>query len=102
MTFEERTIGRVAVLVFAGGVDGDLARRGWSGRMAPLLRLPGVARRGMTGADVHLFTDESGAARARVGPGVRVHLQRGASFGERLDGAVEALAAAGYERVVIV
>jgi len=90
---------RTAVLVFADATSNDLARRGWGGALAPLLRLPRFAARGVPGCDVHLFTNERSGERPSRD---RVHPQHGDTFAERLKNAVDALASLGYERVVIV
>lgn len=93
---------RTAVLIFADAQQRDLRRRGLSSRHAALLSLPRLQE--LSGrADLHWFTD----AAARSNPvaqrsGVSVRKQRGNSFGERLENAVEELARDGYERVVIV
>ncbi len=77
-------MGKAAVLIFADAVERDLSRRRWPSQLAPLLALPDV---GGAGADVHVFTPDR---------------QRGRTFGRRLSNAVADLAAAGYERIVIV
>ena len=77
-------MGKAAVLIFADAVERDLSRRRWPSQLAPLLALPDV---GGAGADVHRFTPDR---------------QRGRTFGRRLSNAVADLAAAGYERIVIV
>lgn len=93
---------RTAVLIFADAQQRDLRRRGLSSCHAALLSVPRLQE--LSGrADLHWFTDA--AARSNPvaqGSGVSVHKQRGHSFGERLENAVEDLTRDGYERVVIV
>src|SRR5690242_11179082 len=81
-----KSIARRAVLVFADSLAKDLSRRGWSRKLATLLRVPEFDSV-QIGADVHVFT----ASR-----------QRGTSFEEKLSNAVEDLANDGYDQIVIV
>jgi glycosyltransferase A (GT-A) superfamily protein (DUF2064 family) len=85
------------VLVFASDLASDLSHRHLPNRLAPLLAIPHFAPV-QVGADVHLFTTRHVSASDEV----TVHKQRGRSFGERLENAVETLALRGYDRIVIV
>lgn len=93
---------RTAVLIFADAQQRDLRRRGLSSRHASLVSLPRLQE--LSGrADLHWFTDASPCSNPFAQrSGVSVHKQRGNSFGERLDNAVEELARDGYERIVVV
>lgn len=92
---------RTAVLIFADAQQRDLRRRGLSSRHAGLLSLPRLAE--LSGrADLHWFTDALTQNPVAQRHGVVVHQQRGRSFGERLENAVEELTRAGYQRIVIV
>lgn len=91
---------RQAVLVFSNVATLDRARRGWPRAFEQLLEcndLPSWARLGF---DVHVFTSPGFAATG--GPLPFVHCQQGASFGDRLQNAVQTLSDLGYGRVVIV
>jgi glycosyltransferase A (GT-A) superfamily protein (DUF2064 family) len=93
---------RTAVLIFADAQQRDLRRRGLSSRHASLVSLPRLQELSDR-ADLHWFTD----AAARSNPvaqrqDVLLHKQRGNSFGERLENAVDDLAREGYDRIVIV
>jgi len=87
---------RVAILIFAENRQRDLRRKGFSSRFSPLLSLPALSA---AGADLHWFSNNTSEIAERD---VRVHRQRGRSFGQRLENAVNDLAAEGYDRVVIV
>jgi glycosyltransferase A (GT-A) superfamily protein (DUF2064 family) len=88
---------RSAVLVFASDLASHLSHRQLPHRLAPLLTIPRLAHHELR-ADVHLFT-----TRRLLGDANHlVHSQRGRSFGERLENAVETLARSGYERIVVV
>ena len=86
---------KAAVLIFADAVARDLSRRQWPAALTALLPLPDVTA---AGADVHLFT----TGPVLCDPSVEVHRQRGRTFGRRLENAVADLAAAGYEKIVII
>ncbi len=53
----------------------------------------------MKAADVHLFTSGKFAVRR---PGFHSHPQRGGTFAERLEAAIEEIAHLGYEEIVLV
>lgn len=86
-----------AVLVFADPIGLDLSRRRLPRSLRPLLSLRRLGA-GEIGADFHLFT--SGGTVAL--PGFVSHVQRGATFAQRLEAATEELARLGYEKIVIV
>jgi hypothetical protein len=93
---------RQALLIFANPVTIDCEQRKWP---APFQRLFNTGRlSGLTTpeTDVHLFTSVQPPA-SKSGS-CTVHLQKyiGTSFGERLESAVECLAALGYRKIVIV
>lgn len=85
-----------AILIFADNLGADLARRGLP-RATEQLLLPENTITRFPGADVHLFT--SGAAASAK---LRVHAQSGVSFGDRLENALETLAAQGYQEIVAI
>ncbi len=88
---------RKAILVFADSVGLDLARRRLPQALRPLFG-PLALEQTEAGADVHVFS----TAGAGSGPGYTFRRQRGRSFAERLETAVEEVAALGYEEIVIV
>jgi len=100
----ERMVARSAqaLLVFADPAAIDCQRRKWPLPFQQLFntrRFTGLATEEI---DVHIFTSvEPSASKGRS---YTVHLQRytGASFGERLEDAVEQLATLGYRKIVIV
>ncbi len=94
------TSGRHAVLVFANAAVLDCAHRGWPRALAPLLKCNDFSSWSNLGFDVHVFTT-IGADGACATPST-VHGQRGDSFGERLENAVETLSDLRYTKVVIV
>lgn len=87
---------RRAVLIFADNLGVDLARRRLPRAAQQLFRSHESAAR-VSGADVHLFTSASAA-----GDRPRVHAQTGASFAERLENALDVLAARGYDEIVTI
>lgn len=91
---------RRALLVFADTPDADCRRRGWPAGFRILLETHNFGFDRKESFDSHLFT--SYGLRRRVPPSVQVHFQEGASFGQRLENAVETLANLGYEEIVIV
>ena len=95
--FQVEPKARCALLVFASDLASDLSHRHLPNRLAPLLAIPRFAP-AEVGGDVHLFTTR----RTSANENVTVHSQRGRSFGERLENAVETLALRGYDRIVIV
>jgi uncharacterized protein DUF2064 len=89
-----------ALLIFGDSANTDCKRRGWPNSFRILLetQVLGFGRR--TGCDVHLFTSHGSH---HVVPALcPVHHQEGASFGQRLEHAVEQLARIGYQEIVIV
>ena len=99
---------RVAVLIFAEAQQRDLRRRGLPSRASNLLALPRLDDISAS-ADVHWFCDrpfEPPVERPRDAPLAAsqqfiVHRQRGRTFAQRLENAVDDLAQAGYEKIVI-
>lgn len=91
---------RHAVLVFANAAVLDCAHRGWPRALLPLLQCNDFSSWSNLGFDVHVFTS-LGSDAACATPNT-VHGQRGDSFGERLENAVETLSDLGYAKVVIV
>src|SRR5260370_10561738 len=94
------TSDRHAVLVFADAAVLDCAHRGWPRALAPLLKCNDYSSWSNLGFDVHVFTTVGSDAPCAT-PGT-VHAQRGDSFGERLEDAVETLSDLRYTKVVIV
>ena len=91
---------RRALLIFADAAHMDCRRRGWPSAFGQLLEIRDVSSYDGQGFALHLFT--SPAFRRPMPPSFAVHFQRGASFGERLENAVESLAHLGYQDIVIV
>jgi 2-phospho-L-lactate guanylyltransferase (CobY/MobA/RfbA family) len=93
---------RQALLIFANPATIDCEQRKWPASFQRLFntgRLSGLAN---PETDVHIFTAvEPPASRSSS---YTVHLQRytGASFGERLENAIERLATLGYQKIVVV
>lgn len=92
--------GRRALLIFADSSHTDCKRRGWPSAFRILLDTQSFLREGIPGFDLHLFTSRT--FHRGIAPSIRVHFQEGASFGQRLENAIESLTVAGYEEIVIV
>jgi hypothetical protein len=88
---------RRAILVFANPLGLDLSRLRLPPVLRPLLSLRRLEAAAIT-ADFHLFT----SGRSDAPPGFHLHAQRGASFGERLDLALEEISNLGYDEIVVV
>lgn len=91
---------RRTVLVFARAPALDLCRRRWPKNFGILFRSVSAEIGGAERADVHYFVTPGFSP-----PGVaalRVHSQAGATFGERLENAIESLARCGYDAIVVV
>lgn len=91
---------RRALLIFADSAHIDCKRRGWHVAFRILLETQGFLQEGIPEVDLHLFT--SRASHREMSPSVQLHFQEGASFGQRLENAIESLATLGYEEIVIV
>ena len=91
---------RKALLVFADAVPLDLCRRKWPKNFQSLLRLLPLNSGWLEGVDLHFFS--SLGLVCPSGCTTYLHGQRGASFGERLENAIEVLAGRGYGEIVIV
>ncbi len=89
-----------ALLIFADSGHTDCKRRGWPYAFRILLETQGLGFGERTGCDLHVFTTRD--SHRVVPPSCQVHQQAGASFGERLDHAIEHLAGIGYQEIVIV
>ena len=89
-----------ALLIFAASPHVDCKRRGWPSIFRILLEMQGLGFGERTECDVHLFT--SPEFHRMVPPSCQVHHQEGASFGSRLEHAIEYLAGIGYQEIVIV
>ncbi|HEX3816954.1 MAG TPA: DUF2064 domain-containing protein [Chthoniobacterales bacterium] len=90
---------RKAVLIFAEATGLDLSRRRFPRALQSLLALPDLAGTN-AGTDFHLFT--SGRGTTAAFPGLICHEQRGTTFAQRLEAAVEEIASLGYDEVVLV
>jgi glycosyltransferase A (GT-A) superfamily protein (DUF2064 family) len=91
-----------ALLVFANPVTVDCERRKWPVSFQQLFNTRSVSALVTPETDVHVFTSvELFASKSHA---CTVHLQKytGATFGERLEHAVEQLAGLGYSKIVIV
>jgi glycosyltransferase A (GT-A) superfamily protein (DUF2064 family) len=91
-----------ALLVFADPAAIDCQRRKWPLPFQRLFNTERFAGLATDETDVHIFT--SAEPSALKGRPYTVHLQRysGATFGKRLEDAVEHLATLGYRKIVIV
>jgi glycosyltransferase A (GT-A) superfamily protein (DUF2064 family) len=89
-----------ALLIFADSAHTDCKRRGWPARFRILLETQSFRFEERTGFDVHLFASR-GSHRLVSSP-LRVHLQEGVSFGQRLENAIECLSQLGYQEIVVV
>ncbi len=89
-----------ALLIFADSAHTDCKRRGWPSTFRILLETQGLSFERQTGCDVHVFTSRD--SHRMVPPSCRVHHQAGASFGQRLEHAIEDLVRIGYQEIVIV
>lgn len=87
---------RRAVLIFAENAGLDLNHRKFPRALHSLLKLPALANVGAV--DAHLFTSSllDGSAAGRV------HRQKGSSFRERFENAIETLSAMGYDEIVAI
>lgn len=90
---------RKALLLFADSPHADCRRRGWPVAFHSLLGTNHLRFQLSETFDAHLFTS-AGASR-RHGS-FDVHVQQGASFGERLENAISTLVRLGYREIVIV
>ncbi len=91
---------RRALLIFADSAHTDCKRRGWPSTFRILLETQGFTFEENPGFDLHLFT--SRGFHRLVSSSLQVHFQEGASFGQRLENAIESLARLGYQEIVIV
>jgi uncharacterized protein len=89
-----------ALLIFADPPHTDCKRRGWPNSFRKLMETQSFTFGENHGFDLHLFT--SRGFHGSFSSFLRVHLQEGASFGQRLENAVEFLASQGYQEIVIV
>jgi hypothetical protein len=89
-----------ALLIFADSAHTDCKRRGWPSAFRILLETQGFEVEENPGIDLHLFTTRG--SQGPVSSCLRVHLQEGTTFGQRLENAIEALARIGYQEIVIV
>lgn len=91
---------RRALLIFADSAYTDCKRRGWPSAFRILLETQRFSFEEDPGFDLHLFTSQG--FHRPVSSSLQVHVQEGASFGQRLENAVESLARLGYHEIVIV
>ena len=94
------SIQRRPLLIFADSAHTDCQRRGWPSAFRILLETQSFTFEENPGFDLHLFT--SRGAHRPGSSSLQVHFQEGASFGQRLENAIESLAGLGYEELVIV
>jgi uncharacterized protein DUF2064 len=91
---------RRALLIFADSAHSDCKHRGWPNAFRILLETQSLTFDESPGFDVHLFR---GRGVWRLVPSsVQVHFQEGASFGQKLETAIESLARLGYQEIVVV
>lgn len=91
---------RRALLIFADSAHADCKRRGWPSAFRILLETQSFLQEGIPSYDLHLFT--SRALYREISSSTQLHFQEGASFGQRLENAIESLTTLGYEEIVIV
>ncbi len=89
-----------ALLIFADSAHTDCQQRGWPVAFRVLLETQRFRFGEKRGVDVHFFTSQG--FRRMVPPSCQVHYQEGASFGQRLEHAIECLVGIGYREIVIV
>jgi glycosyltransferase A (GT-A) superfamily protein (DUF2064 family) len=89
-----------ALLIFVDSAHTDCKRRGWPSTFRILLETQNFTFEENPGFDLHLFT--SGEFHSLVSSSLQVHFQEGASFGQRLENAIECLARLGYQEIVVV
>jgi len=89
-----------ALLIFADSAHTDCKRRGWPCAFRILLETLNLSFEGNQGFDLHLFT--TGGFHRFASPSLQVHFQEGASFGQKLENAIESLTCLGYQEIVIV
>ena len=90
---------RRALLIFADSAHTDCKRHGWPAAFRSLLEANKLSFEQSDSFDPHLFTSAGAPPRAGT---FEVHVQQGASFGERLENAVATLVRLGYREIVIV
>src|SRR5260370_8195746 len=94
------SVERRALLIFADSAHTDCKRRGWHSAFRILLETQSFTFEENPDFDLHLFT--SRGFHRRVSSSLQVHFQEGASFGQRLENAMETPARLGYQEIVIV
>jgi len=94
------SVERRALLIFADSAHTDCKRRGWPSAFRILLETQSFTFEENPDFDLHLFT--SRGFHRRVSSSLQVHFQEGASFGQRLENAMETPARLGYQEIVIV
>jgi glycosyltransferase A (GT-A) superfamily protein (DUF2064 family) len=93
-----------AILVFSANPRKDLVHRGLSRKFSGLLQIPSLTAQVTREADVHLFTaDEDGPPSRKLSGSdyASIHFQKGASFAERLNCAIDELVLSGYRQIII-
>ena len=91
-----------AVLIFSRDPAKDLICRGLSRKFSKLVKIPSLTSKVRTTADIHIFTTKEAAQTLSRSNRAAIHLQKGASFAEKLQNAVDELVHGGYSRIVIV
>jgi glycosyltransferase A (GT-A) superfamily protein (DUF2064 family) len=91
---------RRALLIFADAASRDCTRRGWPSAFRILPETQSIRFEACGDFDPHLFTSK--AFRRQVAPGTLIHFQEGASFGDRLQNAIETVAQLGYQEIVVI
>lgn len=91
-----------ALLVFADPAAIDCQRRKWPLPFQQLFNTERFADLATDETDVHIFTSVEPSAPKGLPYSVHVQRYTGASFGQRLEDAVEQLSALGYGKIVIV
>ncbi len=94
-----------AVLIFAAGIQTDLALRGFTKRFSEFLQIPSLTSDVTADADVHLFsTDIDLRSNSKRSESIKIftHAQTGASFSERLQNAIAKLAQTGYQQIIVI
>jgi len=91
---------RRALLIFADAPSRDCTRRGWPSAFRILLEAQSFSFEPRRDFDAHLFTSK--ASPRQVALGTQIHFQEGASFGDKLQNAIETVAQLGYQEIVII
>jgi glycosyltransferase A (GT-A) superfamily protein (DUF2064 family) len=94
-----------AILVFSANLQKDLVYRGLTSQFSRLLQIPSLTAKITAEVDVHLFTTEEDCPprlNLSGGDSASIHFQKGDSFGERLQSAIDELVFSGYHQIIVI